>query len=61
MDIKYENPDGDKRHNYLLNSGTAFGGVKLYEKKKEEFIMIAQFEGKKGVCEYGEYDKMSYR
>ncbi len=59
--VNYENPDGEKKHNYLLNGGTAIGIVKLYEKKENKFILIAELEGQNGGCEYGEYDKLSYR
>ncbi|MFA9398479.1 MAG: tocopherol cyclase family protein [Clostridiaceae bacterium] len=55
--VNYENPDGEKKHNYLLNGGTAKGTIKLYEKQAGKFKLTAEFEGENGGCEYGEYDR----
>lgn len=54
--FNYENPHGEKRHNRLFNGGTAYGTIKLYEKKKGEYQLLHEFEGKNAGCEYGEYD-----
>lgn len=53
--VHYENPKGEINHKKLYNGGTAFGEIQLYEKKKNKYHLIAEFEGYNGGCEYGEY------
>ena len=55
--VNYESPDGKKRHNKLWNGGTGYGTVKLYEKKKEDLVLIDEIEATHVGCEYGEYDE----
>ncbi|MCR4790573.1 MAG: hypothetical protein K5839_05785, partial [Treponemataceae bacterium] len=53
--VKYESPDGMKRHNRLWNGGNGVGNVKLYEKKKGKLVLIDDISVKHIGCEYGEY------
>ena len=56
LNIKYEAPDGTKRHNRLWNGGTGFGTLKLYKRSvfgKE--TLIDEIEARNIGCEYGEY------
>ncbi|MDD7416891.1 MAG: tocopherol cyclase family protein [Treponemataceae bacterium] len=53
--VKYESPDGMKRHNRLWNGGNGVGTVKLYEKKKGKLVLIDDISVKHIGCEYGEY------
>lgn len=56
LHVNYENPKGEKKHNKLWNGGYAIGTVKLYQKEKNECILVDTFKGSLGGCEYGEYD-----
>lgn len=53
LNINYEAPDGQKRHNRLWNGGNGKGVIQLYHKGKLVDRIIAGHIG----CEYGEYDK----
>lgn len=56
LNIKYEAPDGTKRHNRLWNGGTGFGILKLYKRGlfgREK--LIDEIEAKNIGCEFGEY------
>ncbi len=55
LNVNYENPDGDKRHNELWNGGHASGSVTLWKKVDGKYIKIDDFDGELGGCEYGEY------
>lgn len=55
LSVNYENPDGEKLHNNLWNGGTAFGTVKLYGKQNGKWVLLHEFEGSNGGCEYGDY------
>lgn len=57
LNVNYENPDGQKKHNALWNGGYASGTIKIMEKSKREWIEIDTLDGELGGCEYGEYDK----
>ncbi|MDP2792308.1 MAG: tocopherol cyclase family protein [Rectinemataceae bacterium] len=57
LNVNYENPDGDKRHNALWNGGFASGYVKLSRKTTSGWEEIDTFDGELGGCEYGEYDR----
>lgn len=54
LKINYENPQGKKNHNNLLNGGNAEGFVKIYKNTKNKEL-IDELEGNFGGCEYGEY------
>jgi tocopherol cyclase len=54
--VNYENPDGRKRHNCLLNGGHAAGTVTLWRKVRGRWEHAGSFDGEFGGCEYGEHD-----
>ena len=54
--IRYEAPDGSRRHNRLWNGGNGRGLVRLYEKRGGELVLIDEIEATHVGCEYGEYD-----
>ncbi len=53
--VKYEAPDGQKRHNRLWNGGNGVGRVQLFEKKGKELVLIDDVDAFNMGCEYGEY------
>lgn len=58
--VKYEAPDGKKRHNRLWNGGTGQGTIKLYKKvrnsdKQKVLELIDEVEARHIGCEFGEY------
>ncbi|MCF0248088.1 MAG: hypothetical protein HUJ86_05705, partial [Synergistes sp.] len=53
--VKYEAPNGLKKHNRLWNGGNGIGIIKLYEKKRGELKLIDEIEAKNVGCEFGEY------
>lgn len=57
LNVNYENPDGEKRHNSLWNGGHASGSLSLYEKAGSGWEEVDTFDGELGGCEYGEYDR----
>jgi len=57
LNVNYENPDGEKRHNSLWNGGYAAGTIRLLEKNGGDWKEIDTFDGELGGCEYGEYDR----
>jgi len=57
LNVNYENPDGDKRHNALWNGGFASGSLALYERQGGEWRKVGDYDGELGGCEYGEYDR----
>lgn len=57
LNVNYENPDGEKRHNSLWNGGYAAGNLTLYRRSGPGWEGIDTFDGELGGCEYGEYDR----
>lgn len=57
LNVNYENPDGEKRHNALWNGGYASGTIRLLERRGGEWVEVDVLEGELGGCEYGEYDR----
>lgn len=53
--IRYESPDGYKRHTRLWNGGTGSGNVKLYEKKHGRWVLLDEVTAGHVGCEYGVY------
>ena len=53
--INYESPDGYKRHTHLWNCGNGKGMVKLYERRKQEWVLVDEVWARHVGCEYGEY------
>lgn len=53
--IRYESPDGYKRHTRLWNGGTGSGTVKLYEKKHGRWVLLDEVTAGHVGCEYGVY------
>lgn len=53
--IRYESPDGYKRHTRLWNCGNGFGTVRLYKKQKSGWVLIDDVHAGSVGCEYGEY------
>lgn len=53
--VKYESPDGKKRHNRLWNGGNAVGNIKLYDKKGGKLVLVDDIRATHIGCEYGEY------
>ena len=53
--IKYEDPDGKKRHNRLWNGGNGTGRVKLYKKQGGKKVLVDDVTARHIGCEYGEY------
>jgi hypothetical protein len=51
LKINYEAPNGKKLHNNLLNGGTGYGNLKLYENNQ----LIDELDIRNAGCEYGEY------
>ena len=51
LKMHYENPKGSYLHKNLLNGGTAFGKIYLYDNLK----LIDKYHFKDGRCEFGEY------
>ena len=56
LNVNYENPDGQKRHNELWNGGYASGTIAVFEKKGGNWVEIDTLDGEMGGCEYGEYN-----
>ncbi len=56
--VNYEAPDGKKLHNRLWNGGNGKGVIKLYRRKKAEYILVDEIIAENIGCEYGEYDKV---
>ena len=54
--VKYESPDGLRRHNRLWNGGNGTGNIKLYNKKRGKLELIEDLKIGHIGCEYGEYD-----
>lgn len=57
LNVNYENPDGEKRHNELWNGGFAAGFVSLYRREAGAWAKVGDYDGELGGCEYGEYDR----
>ena len=57
LNINYEAPNGTKRHNRLWNGGTGYGTLKLYEKRRGEYVLLDEMTTSGVGCEYGEYDR----
>lgn len=55
--INYESPKGLKLHNRLFNGGNGIGNMKIFKKKKKEYILIDEIECYNVGCEYGEFSK----
>jgi hypothetical protein len=53
--VNYENPEGKKLHNRLLNEGYDSGEVMHYEKQNGEKKHKETFSGEFGEYEFGEY------
>ncbi len=56
--VKYEAPNGLKRHNRLWNGGNGVGVIQLYRKKGGKRILIDRVRAENIGCEYGEYDPL---
>ena len=54
--IRYEAPDGTKRHNRLWNGGNGTGRIRLYRKTGSGLILVDDMDAAHIGCEYGEYD-----
>lgn len=52
--MRYQSPDGARRHNRLWNGGTGTGEIRLFRRKDNALIDTIAM-GHVG-CEYGEYD-----
>ena len=55
--VNYEAPDGTKRHNRLWNGGNGWGMIRLFDKKREDLVLIDEVSATHVGCEYGEYDE----
>lgn len=53
--IRYESPDGYKRHNRLWNGGTGTGTVRLYDRRRGGWHLIDEVQAGNVGCEYGVY------
>ena len=55
--VNYEAPDGTKRHNRLWNGGNGWGTIRLFDKKREDLVLVDEVSATHVGCEYGEYDE----
>ena len=53
--VKYEDPDGRKRHNRLWNGGNGTGNIRLYKKVGGKKVLIDDMTATHLGCEFGEY------
>lgn len=57
LNINYEAPSGEKKHNRLWNGGNGKGTLKVYKKHKKEYLLLEDLIMDHVGCEYGEFDK----
>ncbi len=57
--VKYQSPDGMKRHNRLFNGGNGKGIIKIYAKQPYGLLLLDEIEARNVGCEFGEYDTES--
>lgn len=55
--MNYEAPSGEVNHKHLWNGGTGTGKIRLYEKRKEFYVLVDEIKMEHIGCEYGEYEK----
>lgn len=51
----YENPNGEKRYTKLFNGGTGKGTIKVFKRKRLQYILEREFVCENCGCEFGEY------
>lgn len=56
--VKYQSPDGMRRHDRLFNGGNGRGIIQIYEKNSYGLLLLDEIEAKNVGCEYGEYNKI---
>ena len=56
--IRYEAPDGVKRHNRLWNGGNGRGTVRLWDRTDTGLEFVDEILADHVGCEYGEYDEV---
>ena len=54
--MRYQSPDGARRHNRLWNGGTGTGEIRLFARDRNQLIPIDTIAMGHVGCEYGEYD-----
>jgi len=54
--MRYQSPDGARRHNRLWNGGTGTGEIRLFSRKGNDLAPIDTITMAHVGCEYGEYD-----
>ena len=56
--VKYQSPDGMKRHDRLFNGGNGRGLIQIFEKNSYGLLLLDEIEARNVGCEYGEYNKI---
>lgn len=54
--MRYQSPDGARRHNRLWNGGTGTGEIRLFARDRDRVVPIDTITMGHVGCEYGEYD-----
>lgn len=54
--VRYQAPDGSRRHTRLWNGGTGRGELRLYQRDGAARTLIDTIDVGHAGCEYGEYD-----
>lgn len=57
--MRYQAPDGSRRHTRLWNGGTGRGEIRLFERRNGALIPLDTIDIGHAGCEYGEYDAQS--
>lgn len=56
--VKYQSPDGMRRHDRLFNGGNGRGLIQIFEKNSYGLLLLDEIEARNVGCEYGEYNKI---
>ena len=54
--MRYQAPDGTRRHTRLWNGGTASGEIRLFEGPPDRLVPVDTIRIGHAGCEYGEDD-----
>lgn len=57
--VRYQGPDGTRRHTRLWNGGTGQGEIRLFEKRNGALQPLDTIAIGHAGCEYGEYDRQT--
>lgn len=55
--VRYQAPDGTRRHNRLWNGGTGFGTLRLYRRVHGALQPVDELQVRSAGCEWGEYGR----